>query len=87
MKEYLNEIKTYLKDIIINLQKSGTWNVQLKIAINFIISKDIKEEQVVHSKSDSTEVMTYDNVSEIIKEIFEFFFKVSNYIRNINEGQ
>ena len=39
IKEHLNEIKSYLKDIITNLQKSGTWKVQLKIAINFMSSE------------------------------------------------
>ena len=41
VKEYHNKIKLYLKYIIIDLQKSGTWKVQLTIAINFICSKDI----------------------------------------------
>ena len=43
MKKYLNETKSYLKDIIKNVQKSGTWKVQLTIAINFIYSKDNDE--------------------------------------------
>ena len=29
VKEYLNKIKPYLRDITINLQKSGTWKVHL----------------------------------------------------------
>ena len=32
-------MKPYLKDIIIDLQKSGTWKIQLTIAIKFIISR------------------------------------------------
>ena len=28
VKEYLNKIKLYLRDIIINLQKSDTWRIQ-----------------------------------------------------------
>ena len=36
VKEYLNGIKPYLKDIITDLQKSGTCKVQLAIAVNFI---------------------------------------------------
>ena len=54
----LNKLKTYLKYIINNLQQSGTWKVQLTIAINFISSKD-DEVQVMHSKSENIEVMTY----------------------------
>ena len=50
---------------------SGTRKVQLTIAINFISSKDNDGEQVILSKSDNTEVITYDNVNEFIKEIFE----------------
>ena len=46
----LNKLKTYLKYIINNLQQSGTWKVQL--------TKD-DEVQVMHSKSENIEVMTY----------------------------
>ena len=71
MKEYLNIVKPYLNDIITNLQKSGTWKVESTTAVNFISSKNNDEEQVMHSKSDNTEVMTYDNGNEVIEEIFE----------------
>ena len=54
-------IKPYLRDIIINLQKSDTWKIQLTIAIKFISSKD----------TDNTEFMSYDNVNEVVNEIFE----------------
>ena len=37
-KECLDKIKPYLKDIIINLQKSDTWKIQLIIAINRVTS-------------------------------------------------
>ena len=59
-KKYFNETKSYLKDIIINLQKSDSWKIQLTIAINFISSKNNDEEQVMHLKSDNIEVMIYD---------------------------
>ena len=36
IKEYLDEIKPYLKNIINNLNKSDTQKIQLTIAINFI---------------------------------------------------
>ena len=62
VKEYLNEIKPYLRDVIINLQKSGTWNIQLTITIDFISSKDADEEQVMHSESDNIEFMIYDDL-------------------------
>ena len=36
VKEYVNKTRSYLKDIIYNLKKSGTWKIQLTIANNFI---------------------------------------------------
>ena len=53
VKECLDKIKPYLRDIITNLQKSDTWKIQLTIAINFISSKDDDEEHVAHSMSNN----------------------------------
>ena len=39
IKEYLDEVKAYLSDIINNLKESDTWKTQLAIEINFICSK------------------------------------------------
>ena len=36
VKEQLNEIKPYLRDIIINLQNSDSWKVQSTITIKII---------------------------------------------------
>ena len=63
-----------MRDIIIDLQKSGTWKIQLTIAINFVSSKDTDDEQVMHSGNNNVEVMTYDNANEVIEEIFESLF-------------
>ena len=71
IKEYLDKIKPYLTDIIINLQKSDTWKIQLTVAINSISSKDPDEKRKMHSKSDNIEFMPYDNVNEFINELFE----------------
>ena len=38
MKKYLEEIKPYLKDMN-SLKNSGTWKIQLKIAIDFMFCK------------------------------------------------
>ena len=51
-----------------------TCEIQLAISINFISSKGIDEERVMHSKSDKIELMIYDNADEVIKELFEPFF-------------
>ena len=52
VKEYLDKIKPYLRDLIINLQKSNTYISQLTTAINAISSKDVDEELVMHSVND-----------------------------------
>ena len=52
-EEYFCKIKTYLKYIIINIQKSHTWKIQLTIVINFMSSKDKDRVQTMHSKNDS----------------------------------
>ena len=71
LKEYLNKIKPYLRDLIIDLQKSGTWKFQLTIAVNFLLSKDVDEERVMHLKRNNIDVWTYDNVNDVVDELFE----------------
>ena len=63
-----------MKDIIIDLQKLFKRLIQLKFAINFIYSRDINEEQAMHSKSDNIKVITYDNTNNFMKEGFELLF-------------
>ena len=54
IKDYLDEIKSYLKDIINNHKKSVRVKTQLMIAINLMFSIDIiEEEPVMHSRSDN----------------------------------
>ena len=60
-----------MKDIIIDLQKSDTWKIQLTIAINFISSKDVDEDRVMLSKRDNIEFVSFDNANEIVNELFE----------------
>ena len=57
-----------MKDILINLQKSDTCKIQLIITTNFISSKDVDEERVMHSKSIDIEFMSYDIASEVVNE-------------------
>ena len=48
LDEYLNKIESYLRYIIINLQISDSWKIQLAVAINFISSKNTEEERVMY---------------------------------------
>ena len=86
VNEYLDKIKPYLRDIIINPQKSDTWKIQLTVAINFIYSKDVDEERVMHSKSGNTEFTPYDNANEVVNELFETV-SLPNWFRNNNERE
>ena len=53
LDEYLNKIKSYLKDIIIDLQSFDTWKIQVKIEIDFISSKDNEEKCEMYSDSNN----------------------------------
>ena len=66
-----NKIKPYLRNIIIDLQNSDTWKIQLTIAINFISSKDAKEEHALYSRSNSIKFASYDDADEVVDELFE----------------
>lgn len=66
-------------DIIFDLQKSGKLKVQLTKEIDFISSKVVDEESVMHSKSDNEEFKTYDNVNDIVDE----YIKVIQYTKMI----
>ena len=71
LAKYLSEIKPQLRDIILNLQKSDTLKIQLTNAIISISSKNVDEERVMHSKSNNTEFVSYDNVNEVVDKHFE----------------
>ena len=69
--EYLNRIKPYLRGIIIDLQNSDTWKIQLTIAINFISSKDAEEECVMHSRSENMKFRSYNDANNTVDELFD----------------
>ena len=71
IKEYLNEIKPYLKEIINNIKKSDTLKIQLTIAINLISSEDTDKNRIMDSKNDNVEIMTCDKALEAIEKRFE----------------
>ena len=59
-----------MRDILIDLQESDIWKIQLTMVINFISSKDVDEERLMYTKSDSKQFMTYNNVKNIVDELF-----------------
>ena len=69
VKEYLNKIRPYLKNIINNLKISDPSKIQSTIANNFIFSIDNDEEHVMHSKNGNIEIMITDEEDEVVKEL------------------
>ena len=66
VEEYLNKIRPYLKDIINNLKKSDKCKIQLTIANNFILSIDNDEKRIMHSKSDSIEIIINNEADKFL---------------------
>ena len=60
-------MKSYLKDVTYNLKKSGTWKIQVTIAIKSMSSKNTEETKVMHSKSDNVGIMIGNKTSGIVK--------------------
>ena len=61
-------METYLRNIIINLQNSDAWKIQLTIAINFISSKDSEEERVMYSNSGNIKFTPYSDAINVIEK-------------------
>ena len=59
-----------LKDFISHLKKSETWKIQLTISNNFISTKDVQEEYIIHSMGNNREIINYDKPDEVIQELF-----------------
>ena len=70
LREHLNKIEPYLRHIIIDLQKSDTWRIQLTITINLISSKDA-EKKVMHSSSNNIKFTSYNDANEAVDELFD----------------
>ena len=50
-------------NIIIDLQNSDTWKIQLTISINFIFLKDVEQDRVMHSRRDNIKFTSYNDVN------------------------
>ena len=61
---YLNKVRPYLKVFINNFKKCNSCKIQLAIANTFISSMDNDETRVMHSKSDSIEIMINNEADE-----------------------
>ena len=60
-----------MRNIIIDLQNSEAWRIQLTIAINFISSKDNEKQCVMHSSSDNIKFTTYCDANDVVEKLFK----------------
>ena len=60
-----------MRSIIIDLQNSDTWKIQLKFAINFIFSKDAEIWHIKHSSSSNIIFTSFNDTIEVVDELFE----------------
>ena len=74
-KEYLDVIRPYLSDMIIDYKTQGEWKIQLTVSINFISSNDSGETRNLRTKSNNIEIMIDNETDEIIEELFESLCK------------
>ena len=78
IEEYLNNRKSYLKDIINVSKKLDTWKIHLTITISFFFFEDgNSEEHEIHSESDNIKIMMNDEADKFIEERFESLKKKS----------
>ena len=71
VREYIDIIRLYLRDIINNHKTQGEWEIHLIMETNFISSEDSDETQIMQSKSDNIEIMMVNETDEIIEELFK----------------
>ena len=76
LKEYLNLIEKYLRELIEEYKLKGEWKVQLTIEVNFISLKPGSyETRIMYTRSDNVEIMFGDDNDDIIEQLFESLLK------------
>ena len=71
LKEYLNLIEKYLRELIEEYKQKGEWKVQLTIEVNFISLKPGSDEtRIMYTRSDNIEIIFGDD-NDIIEQLFE----------------
>ena len=73
LKDYLNIIRPFLRDMINNYKIHVEWKIQLTMQITFISSLDTREFHIMNSKSCNIKIMKGMETDDIINELFESF--------------
>ena len=61
--------------MINNHKVHSDWRIQLIMRIDFISSLDTGEFRTIHTKSNGVEIINDTETNDIIKELFESFFR------------
>ena len=76
LKEYLNLIEKYLRELLEEYKQKGEWKVELTIEVNFISLKPGSHEtRIMYTRSDNIEIMFGDDNDDIIEQLFESLLK------------
>ena len=76
LKEYLNLIEKYLRELIEEYELKGGWKVQLTIEVNFVSLKPGSDETpIMYTRSDNIEIMFGDDNDDIIERLFELLLQ------------
>ena len=62
-----------MRNIIIDLHNSDTWKMQLTILINFISSKDVEEELIMHASIRNVKFTSYNDADEVADNSLRHF--------------
>ena len=71
IKEYLEEIRSYLSDIINEHKNKDEWKIQINMSLNVISLKDSDEVGTMYTKSDNVNIMTGSDTNDVNKELFK----------------
>ena len=84
LKEYLDLIEKYLRELINYYKNKGEWKVQLIAEISFISLKPgFDETRIMHTRSDNEEFTNGSDIAEIIEGLFESCLQ--KYEENLQE--
>ena len=76
LKEYLNLIEKYLRELLEEYKQKGEWKVQLTIEVNFIsLQPGSNETRIMYTRSDNIEIMFDDDNDDIIEQLIESLLK------------
>ena len=77
LKEYLNLIEKYLRELIEEYKQKGEWKVQLTIEVNFISLKPGSDETpIMYTRSNNIEIMFGDDNDDIIEQLLNHYCKI-----------